>query len=88
MMADHGYHTRDIDRGVFGRFSKIREEFEEAADAWEEQGNLLMTLVELSDLLGAIEGFVNQTGVSFEDLVKMKDATHRAFNSGHRTPRT
>lgn len=78
-----GYHIKKIDKGVLGEFSKIREEFLEAEDAIE-QGNKVMLLVELCDMIGAIEAFVSGYNISLEDLLKMKDATNRAFLDGSR----
>lgn len=48
------YHLRDIPKGILGEFSKIEEEFLEFLDAIE-QNNILMALIELSDMLGAIQ---------------------------------
>lgn len=81
-----GYHNKYIERGKFGEFSKIKEEFLEAEDALE-QGNNIMLLVELSDLIGAIEGYCVKHNIKLEDLIKMKEATKRAFNDGTREPR-
>jgi hypothetical protein len=84
-----GYHVRDIIQGKYGELSKIREELDEAYDA-EEQNNNLMILVELADIIGAINGYLEhkfQNTVSIQDLVKMSEATQRAFNSGHRKPK-
>lgn len=82
-----GYHTKEIERGVIGEFSKIREEFLEAEDAFE-QDNKIMLLVELSDLLGAIEEYCLRThNISIDSILKMKDATKRAFTDGTRQPR-
>lgn len=81
-----GYHMRDIPRGVFGEPSKIIEEALEFQDAIE-QNNKVMALVELSDLIGAIEAYVSKSGITLEDLVAMKDATKRAFEDGTRTDR-
>lgn len=78
------YHLKKIEKGVLGEFSKIREEFEEAQDALE-QNNPLMCLCELSDLLGAIEAYTNKYNMSIEDLLTMKDATKRAFQNGRRS---
>lgn len=75
-----------IPRGVFGEPSKIQEEFLEFKDAIE-QNNKIMALVELADLIGAIEGYVNKSGITLDDLVAMKDATKRAFEDGTRTER-
>jgi NTP pyrophosphatase (non-canonical NTP hydrolase) len=81
-----GYHNKEIPRGKFGEFTKIREEFLEAEDAIE-QGNKIMLLVELSDLIGAIEGYCEKHNIELEDLIKMKDATKRAFMDGTRKSR-
>ncbi len=77
------YHLSDIPKGIFGEFSKIEEEFLEAADAFD-QKNPLMVLQELSDMLGAIEAYAKQYNLTLGDLITMKDATKRAFESGHR----
>lgn len=81
-----GYHNRPIEKGVLGQLSKIQEELSEAMDA-EEQGNKIMLLVELSDLVGAIRGYMDKnfgSTVTFDDLLKMSDATKRAFETGGR----
>jgi hypothetical protein len=46
-----------------------------------------MLLVELSDLIGAIESFSEKNNISLDDLIKMKNATKRAFSDGTRKPR-
>ena len=82
-----GYHTRKIERGVFGETSKIREEYEEFCDA-SEQGNTVMKLVELCDLIGAIEAYtMKKHNISLNELLKMKDATKSAFEEGERQSR-
>lgn len=82
-----GYHKREIERGIFGEFSKIKEEFLEAEDALE-QNNPIMLLVELSDLLGAIEGYcLKNHNISLQELINMKEATKRAFDDGTRSSR-
>lgn len=78
-----GYHNKIIPKGVLGEFSKIREEFLEAEDAIE-QNNKVMILIELSDLLGAIEQYTVKYNITLEDLIVMKDATKRAFKDGSR----
>lgn len=82
---NHGYHFRDIPRGNVGEVSKIKEEIFELEDS-EEQGNKIMSLTELSDLLGAIDSYLENkfSGFSIEDLNKMKNATKRAFRTGTR----
>lgn len=80
-----GYHIAYIPRGQFGESSKIMEEAAEFNDAVM-QGNPVMALCELSDLLGAIEGYIERKhpSISFNNLIRMKDATKRAFKEGHR----
>jgi phosphoribosyl-ATP pyrophosphohydrolase len=78
-----GYHKNKIEKGTLGEFSKIKEEFLEAEDAYE-QGNNIMLLLELSDMLGAIEDFLKKYNMNLDDLTKMKNATQSAFNDGSR----
>lgn len=81
-----GYHMRDIVRGEVGKLSKVREELEEAVEA-EEQGNRLMVLQELSDLIGAVECYLREQfhgEFGTEDLIRMARATGRAFAKGDR----
>lgn len=79
-----GYHLKEIERGSFGDFSKIREELEEAEDAIE-QKSVIMELVELSDLYGALQEYIRkQHNLSMEDLKIMSDITQRAFRNGRR----
>lgn len=80
-----GYHLRDIQKGIFGRISKIREELEELEDA-HDQGNKIMALCEVADLYGAIEGYLElfHPATSMDDVKKMAEATKRAFESGRR----
>jgi len=83
-----GYHIRPIRRGVFGALSKLVEELDEVADA-EEQGVAIMVLVELSDLYGAMSGYLSKhfPDMSMDDLRDFSDVTQRAFRNGHRTPK-
>jgi hypothetical protein len=78
-----GYHDGIIPKGVLGQFSKIIEEMEEAKDAHLSQ-NPIMELVELSDLYGAIESYIQRLGLSMIDLQRMSDTTKRAFANGRR----
>lgn len=65
------FHRRDIKRGKYGELSKVLEEVEEAIDA-EEQDHRLMLLIELSDIVGAIEGVLKKKNYNhtIEDLIK------------------
>lgn len=79
-----GYHIRKIQKGHYGEVSKIREELEELEDALE-QDNIIMALVELSDMFGAMEAYIeNHFGMDMSDLQIMSDATKRAFKDGNR----
>lgn len=79
-----GYHKNKIPKGILGEFSKIKEEFLEAEDAIE-QSNNIMLLVELSDLIGAIESYCeNNHNITLEDLLIMNKATKNAFKDGTR----
>lgn len=81
-----GYHKREIPRGTYGEVSKVTEEYQEMMDAID-QNNPLMVLQEMSDLIGAIEGYVSRYGLTLQDLITMKDATRRAFLDGTREPK-
>lgn len=80
-----GYHLRDIPKGIFGELTKIEEELEEIKDSIEQKSKL-MELIELSDLYGAIQGYLEKhhPGVTMEELRIMSDITQRAFRSGAR----
>lgn len=86
MSKSVGYHERKIKKGKFGEISKIVEETEELVDA-NEQGIEIMVLCELSDLVGAIEGYMDRyyPNMCLDDLIMMAHATKRAFINGHRT---
>ena len=85
MQKNKGYHLDSIEKGVNGELSKIQEELDELKDA-EKQGVTVMQLVELSDLIGSIELYLEKhfPYVTLEDLIKMKDVTKRAFINGKR----
>lgn len=81
-----GYHVDDIPRGQYGELSKVIEEALELKDAME-QGQKLMCLIELSDILGAIEGYLEkhyEGKITITDLFNMANATRSAFESGYR----
>ena len=79
-----GYHTRAIDKGVLGEFSKIQEEWEELLDA-HQQGAKVLELCELSDLYGAIDLYLTkQYGMSINDIKQMSEMTASAFMAGTR----
>lgn len=78
------YHVKDIKKGVVGNFSKVREEFEELTDAYEQHDKVLQ-ICELTDLIGAIEAYSEQEfGLTLSDLKTFSDKTKKAFQSGKR----
>lgn len=82
-----GYHIRPIPKGKLGELSKVLEELDEATDA-EGQNNPVMVLLELSDLLGAVDAYLQAKfngHITMTDLMTMASATKRAFDSGERT---
>lgn len=83
-----GYHIKEIEPGVLGEKSKIREELEEFIDALDQDCSI-MALVELSDIIGAIKSYLEQyhPTVTVDDLMKMASITQRAFEDGTRKPR-
>lgn len=79
-----GYHKRSITKGNFGDFSKIEEEWQELLDS-REQGCKIMELCELSDLYGAISGYVQKHyGINMDDIKQMSELTASAFKDGSR----
>lgn len=84
-MSKHGYHIQKIEKGVIGEISKIQEELDELKDA-QNQGVKIMELVELADLIGAVELYLEKhhPNTTLEDLITMKDVTRRAFENGRR----
>jgi hypothetical protein len=78
------YHKTEIPKGVYGEFSKIREEFLEFQDAYQQEDKILQ-LCELSDMLGAIEEYtINNFNIELKDLIKFSDKTKSAFIEGKR----
>ncbi|AFH21093.1 hypothetical protein CL97_gp209 [Cronobacter phage CR9] len=85
MQDKPGYHLDKIEKRRFGSLGKIQEEVEELVDA-HRQGSHVMILVEMSDLYGAMQGFLeeNYPGFKMEDLKKFSSITRRAFENGYR----
>ncbi len=83
-----GYHlaSSEICKGKLGEISKIQEELDELNDAMI-QGCRIMALLELSDLVGAIELFLEDyfSGFTIDDILIMQRITKRAFQNGVRT---
>lgn len=79
------YHISTITKGVVGESSKIMEEVYELIDS-ERQDCAIMSLVELSDVYGAMQLYLENKYPQFtmDDLKRMSDITMRAFRSGAR----
>jgi len=80
---EFGYHTREIEKGELGTFSKVREEFEELEDAIN-QNDHIMILCECSDLIGAIKHLVKRYNIDISDLERFNNKTENAFKQGRR----
>lgn len=79
-----GYHIAKIKKGKLGKFSKIREEYQELKDAHQQKNPILM-LCELADLVGAIEAYsIKEYGINLQDIINMKNLTSSAFKEGKR----
>jgi NTP pyrophosphatase (non-canonical NTP hydrolase) len=83
IIDNFGYHTKEIQKGVLGEFSKIKEEFEELEDAVKQDNDILI-LCELSDIIGAIEAYSNKHNISLEKLIQFSNSTKKAFENGKR----
>ena len=78
-----GYHTKEIEKGKIGQFSKIKEEFEELEDAFNQNDTILM-LVEMTDLYGAMEEYIKRWNLDMSQLKEFSDKTKSAFRDGTR----
>lgn len=80
-----GYHLAHIQKGELGELSKVREELDEAFDAQQQQASV-MVLVELSDMLGAVQAYLEKhhPSITMDDLMRFSMITQRAFKNGRR----
>lgn len=79
------YHKKNIEKGNIGEFSKIKEEFEELQDAFE-QNDKILQICELTDLIGAIEFFaINNFNLTLNDLIIFSNKTKEAFIENKRS---
>lgn len=62
------FHEVEIEKGIYGELSKVQEELDEAKDA-ESQGQDLMLMIELADIIGAAAGVAEKYGMSLDQLV-------------------
>lgn len=78
------YHKNEIPKGVVGQFSKIQEEYLELEDAYQ-QGDKILQLCELSDLIGAINLYTKtEFNMSLSDLISFSNKTMDAFKENKR----
>lgn len=81
------YHlaSSKIRKGELGEISKIQEELDELRDAMTQECRI-MALLELSDLVGTIELFLEKhfSDFTIEDVLTMQRITKRAFQNGAR----
>lgn len=78
-----GYHTKPIEKGIIGHFSKIKEEFQEAEDAFDQNDEILI-ICELSDMVGAIEEYIKRWNLDLTSLKNFSDKTKSAFKKNKR----
>lgn len=80
-----GYHIKNIQKQKFGTIGKILEEVQELEDAHNQNCKIMM-INELSDLYGAIKGFLSEKfpDITMTDLEKMSDINDRVFKNGLR----
>ncbi len=78
-----GYHKREIEKGEYGQFSKILEEFLELEDAYL-QNDKILQICEFTDLIGAIEEYIKKFNLTIKDLKDFSDKTKEAFKQGDR----
>jgi hypothetical protein len=80
-----GYHRSKIPKGTYGEFSKVEEELAELRDA-QEQGCRILELVEITDLYGALAGYVEaKYGMTMDDVKQMAELTRSSFRDGTRS---
>lgn len=71
------YHKNVIPKGKLGEFSKIREEYKELKDAFE-QNDPILQLCELTDLIGAIEHYaMAKYNISLNELIAFNEKTQK-----------
>ncbi len=75
------WHKRKIVKGNLGEISKIQEEVEEALDA-EEQGQKVMLLIELADIVGATGLVAEKYGMTLDDLVAFAKLRSEVMRNG------
>lgn len=81
-MSDFGYHTIFIEKGEYGEFSKVKEEFDELKDAFENRKSNVLAICELSDLYGAMEAFAEKTlHISMSEVVKFAELTKEVYKN-------
>lgn len=70
---------QDIERGSYGEFSKVKEEFLELEEALNHGDNSIHVQIEIADLLGAVMGFAVKRGFDKYDLIQFMLMKERYF---------
>lgn len=80
-----GFHINPIEKGILGTSSKILEEVQELIDA-ENQNLKILALWELSDIIGAIQLYLEERypTITIYDLIKMAEKNSDMFKEGVR----
>ncbi len=78
-----GYHKKIIKKGKLGKFSKIKEEYQELKDAHKQKDKIL-EICELTDLIGAIESYIEKYNLTINDLINFSNKTKKAFKENKR----
>jgi hypothetical protein len=76
-----GYHLTTIQRAKYGTREKILEEMEEVKDSIR-QANPIMTLLELSDVVGACVGYLERHKLRLSDLTEYHRVEKRPIQYG------
>lgn len=81
------YHVKDFPKGELGEISKIQEELDELKDS-KEQGSKIMEMVELCDLYGAIECYLQKyhPSTTMDDLKTFSFITKRSYENDKKDP--
>lgn len=80
---DMGYHINKIEKGVLGEFSKVKEEFQELEDAFNQDSKVLI-ICELTDLIGSVEAYAAKFNLTLDDLISFSNKTKESFKEGKR----
>lgn len=82
------YHINQIPNGEYGKLSKVVEELHELKDSIQ-QNNRIMSLCELSDILGAMDGcFGERINLQFQPSESEQNIIKEVYNLEYEFPDT